>query len=107
VCVCVCVCFKACATTGLFDMESVTSSHPLQSWSNCTMYDEEIDLLDVNLNGEGQQFGGSPYVYDLILPIKISLIQHQLYQHNKVVFSHHMAWCIICLEICMSKNALP
>jgi hypothetical protein len=40
--VCVCVCFKACAT-GLFDMESVTSSHPLQSWSNCTMYDEEID----------------------------------------------------------------
>ncbi len=41
------------------------------------------------------------------ITIKISLIQHQLYQHNKVVFSHHMAWCIICLEIRMSKKALP
>jgi hypothetical protein len=67
---CVCLSFKACAT-GLFDMESVDFFAPSAVvvqlhyvwWGNW--------FLDVNWNGEGQQFGGSAYVYDLILPSKL------------------------------------
>jgi hypothetical protein len=107
VCVCVCVCVlkhaqqRVCLIWSQWLLRTLCSRGPI---ALCMMRKSTV----------GCQFEWRRttiwWIYVCLwsyITIKISLIQHQLYQHNKVVFSHHMAWCIICLEICMSKKALP